>query len=305
MSYRPGQQANALAEHQRVALRRLVAAYKLRLFRNAESLQAYPATWGNEIISREAEERLLGGEEEYRVSPYPFPGLRSFDPEEGEIFFGRERAVADVRKRLADERIVIVLGGSGSGKSSLLRAGLLPYLNTTRRISGREGCWYKTEFRPRKDPLGEMVDALVDQWLMPLLDLKIPALATAMGLPANAPKEDARTQLRRDMRARFFDNEKAKPREAVLSALLEISSREVDEYDRLASKGLRVPGPSIMLLLDQFEEVFRPEVPPDRRESLLNLIVDLHADLAKRRDKGGLFLAITMRSEELHHCAEH
>ena len=49
---------------------------------------------------------------------------------------------------------------------------------------GRDGSWYKAEFRPRKDPLSELLDALVDQWLLPLLDLKLPALDSAMGVSA-------------------------------------------------------------------------------------------------------------------------
>jgi WD40 repeat protein len=286
--------------------RRLVAAYKLRLAKAAERLGAQPETWGlNETISCEAEEHVIAGEGEYRLSPYPYPGLRSFDPQEGDIFFGREHNLRAVQNRLAAEQVVVVLGGSGSGKSSLLRAGLLPYLNTTRRIPGREGSWYKAEFRPRKDPLGELVDALVDQWLLPLVHLKVPALSKAMGVPQDESSSAARTQLRREMRARFFDDERPKSREAVLGALLDISGRRLDEYDRLASGGLRVPGPSMLLLLDQFEEVFRPEVPRHGREALLNLIVDLHGHQRQTREKGGLFLAITMRSEELHRCAEH
>jgi WD domain, G-beta repeat len=290
----------------RPALGRLVTAYKLRLAKAAERLGAQPETWGSdETISRELEERLLAGDGEYRLSPYPYPGLRSFDPQEGEFFFGRDRNVTELQNRLAAERIVVVLGGSGSGKSSLLRAGLLPYLNTTRRIRGREGSWYTAEFRPRTDPLGELVDALVDQCLLPLLELKQPALAEDMGLPAGASKEQARPHLRAKMRARFFDDERAKSRDAVLTALLEFADHQLDEYDRLACQGLRVPGPSLMLLLDQFEEVFRPEVPPDSRDALLNLIVDLHRRQGERSEKGGLFLAVTMRSEELHRCAEH
>jgi WD40 repeat protein len=288
------------------ALQRLVAAYKLRLAKAAERLGAQPETWGlNETISRQREERLLAGEGEYRLSPYPYPGLRSFDSQEGDIFFGREHNVTDVQNRLAAEQVVVVHGGSGSGKSSLLRAGLLPYLNTTRRIPGREGSWYKAEFRPRKDPLGELIDALVDQWLLPLIDLKVPAISKAMGMPPDEPRSAVRARLHCEMRARFFDNERPKSREVVLAALLDISGRQLDEYDRLASRGLRVPGPSMLLLLDQFEEVFRPEVPPHAREALLNLIVDLHGHQERTREKGGLFLAITMRSEELHLCAEH
>ena len=290
----------------RVALQRVIAAYKLRLAEAAKRLGARDETWGrNETISLQDERRRLAGEGTYRLSPYPYPGLRSFNPQEGENFFGRERNVTDVQNRLVAARMVVVLGGSGSGKSSLLRAGLLPYLNTKRRIPGREGSWYKAEFRPRKDPLGELIDALVDQWLLPLLDLKLPPLAKAMGVPQEASKEQARQLLIDEMRVRFFDGTKAKPREAILAALLDLAHRQLDEYDRLASGGLRVPGPSLMLLLDQFEEVFRPEVPQEARASLLNLIVDLNRHLNGKAEKGGLFLAVTMRSEELHRCAEH
>jgi WD domain, G-beta repeat len=288
------------------AVRRLVAAYKLRHATDAERIGAQPETWsGGEPISRKAEERLVAGEDEYRLSPYPYPGLRSFDPFEGEIFFGREESVGEVQSRLVKERIVVVLGGSGSGKSSLVRAGLLPYLNTTRRIPGRDGSWYKAEFRPRKDPLGELMDALVDQWLLPLLELDAPGLAAAMGLPEGATKDAAKTHLREDLRNRFFDGEAAKPRGVILAELLDLTGPRLDQYDHLANKGLRVPRPSIMLLLDQFEEVFRPEISPQARALLLNLIVDLHKHLIGQADKGSLFLAITMRSEELHRCSEH
>jgi hypothetical protein len=291
---------------QRSRLERLVAAYKLRLVDAAERLGAQPETWGHDKrISREEEERTLAAQGEYRLAPVPYPGLRPFDPQESDIFFGRERNVADVRKRLADERIVVVLGGSGSGKSSLLRAGLLPYLNTLQRIAGRDGNWYKAEFRPRLDPLGELVNSLVDQWLIPLHELEMPELSKEMGLQTNTSTEHAREQLRHQVRARLFDGGAPKPRESILAAVLDISGRQLDDYDRLASTGMRVPRPSLLLLLDQFEEVFRPEVPMDLRHAFLNLIVDLYRHLLDTRDSGGLFLAITMRSEELHHCAEH
>ena len=286
-------------------LQRFVAAYKLRLAQKAAELGSLPETWGqNETISLETEERLVAGEGQYRLSPYPYPGLRSFDPQEGELFFGRDRNVSDVQKRLGTGRTVVVLGGSGSGKSSLLRAGLLPFLNTTRRIPGREGIWYKAEFRPRTNPLAELVDALVDQWLLPFFDLSIPALNKAMGLLIDMPRSQARATLHEQLSAQFFQGAEPRSREEILGALHEITTYQLDEYDRLASHGLRVPGPSLILLLDQFEEVFRPEVPAPSRDALLNLIVELHGSRSEQR-RGGLFLAVTMRSEELHLCAEH
>ena len=58
----------------------------------------------------------------------PYPGLRPFGQDEWPIFFGREQMVDDVVGRLVDQRLLVVHGDSGCGKSSLIRAGVLPRL---------------------------------------------------------------------------------------------------------------------------------------------------------------------------------
>src|SRR4051812_48156300 len=60
----------------------------------------------------------------------PYPGLRAFTLDEAAIFFGRGREVDALIARLRDpaQRFLAVVGASGSGKSSLVRAGLLPRL---------------------------------------------------------------------------------------------------------------------------------------------------------------------------------
>src|SRR5271166_3095052 len=60
----------------------------------------------------------------------PYPGLRSFEPEEAPIFFGRNDEIAELLRWVAGEgrRFVAVIGVSGSGKSSLVKAGLVPAL---------------------------------------------------------------------------------------------------------------------------------------------------------------------------------
>jgi WD40 repeat protein len=64
----------------------------------------------------------------------PYPGLAAFDLEDAGVFFGREGAIRDVRAELDRQRAqgagraVLILGASGSGKSSLMRAGVLPRL---------------------------------------------------------------------------------------------------------------------------------------------------------------------------------
>ncbi|RJQ81764.1 hypothetical protein D5S17_04110 [Pseudonocardiaceae bacterium YIM PH 21723] len=58
----------------------------------------------------------------------PYLGLAGFGIEDGPRFFGRDRLVTELASRLSTHRILVVIGASGSGKSSLLRAGLIPEL---------------------------------------------------------------------------------------------------------------------------------------------------------------------------------
>lgn len=66
--------------------------------------------------------------EHTEVPESPYPGLRPFEAHETHLFFGREQQVDAVLERLHDSRLVAIVGESGAGKSSLLRAGLLPAL---------------------------------------------------------------------------------------------------------------------------------------------------------------------------------
>ena len=58
----------------------------------------------------------------------PFKGLASFDVADAPYFFGRERLVAEMVARLAGSPFLVAVGPSGSGKSSAVRAGLVPAL---------------------------------------------------------------------------------------------------------------------------------------------------------------------------------
>jgi DNA-binding SARP family transcriptional activator len=67
----------------------------------------------------------------------PFQGLRAFEEEDADIFFGRETLVKQLLARLeTDPSLLMVVGASGSGKSSLVRAGLIPAL---KRAWGSDG----------------------------------------------------------------------------------------------------------------------------------------------------------------------
>jgi hypothetical protein len=94
--------------------------------------------------------------------PDPFPGLESFGDEDADaaIFFGRSPEIAtcieDLREMRAsgDRRAYTVLGASGSGKSSLLKAGVLP------RLRRERGWLVLRSFRPGADPLFSFADAI-------------------------------------------------------------------------------------------------------------------------------------------------
>jgi tetratricopeptide (TPR) repeat protein len=89
----------------------------------------------------------------------PFPGLRPFEPEEDHLFFGRERETDELLRRLRSNRFVSVLGTSGSGKSSLVRSGLIPSLYSGFMVKAGS-TWRVAVLRPGEDPIGNLAQAL-------------------------------------------------------------------------------------------------------------------------------------------------
>ena len=104
-----------------------------RLLVNANTEQQHPSAPAPSIIT-------------WKGTPYP--GLRAFLPDEAPIFFGRERETRQLLDRLATAqgRFVAVVGASGSGKSSLVAAGLLPQLKAN--AIDHSGQWLNIRFKP-------------------------------------------------------------------------------------------------------------------------------------------------------------
>ena len=75
----------------------------------------------------------LGGHLDYSMPPAdvpcPYKGLTVFEAEDSALFFGREELVSELQERLREHPFLAVVGPSGSGKSSLIRAGLIPRLS--------------------------------------------------------------------------------------------------------------------------------------------------------------------------------
>jgi DNA-binding SARP family transcriptional activator/WD40 repeat protein len=88
----------------------------------------------------------------------PFKGLASFDVNDAEFFFGRERLVAEMVARLVGAPLLGVVGPSGSGKSSALRAGLLAALATG--VLPDSERWPVALLRPGEHPLAALEEAI-------------------------------------------------------------------------------------------------------------------------------------------------
>ena len=84
----------------------------------------------------------------------PFKGLAGFDAEDSEYFFGREQLVAELVARLVGAPLLAIVGPSGSGKSSALRAGLLPAL--AGGVLPRSDGWAQVLIRPGERPTREL-----------------------------------------------------------------------------------------------------------------------------------------------------
>jgi len=106
----------------------------------------------------------------------PFPGLRSYETQDAPWFFGRRTDIEGLQRRVETAGFVAVVGASGSGKSSMVKAGLVPLLG-----AADHGAWTSASFRPGSDPIGEMAAAL----------------ARAAGEPTSSAKRAIETTLRR------------------------------------------------------------------------------------------------------------
>lgn len=195
----------------------------------------------------------------------PYVGLRPFESDEALIFFGRRTQVVSLLERLNGERFLAVIGSSGCGKSSLIRAGLIPTLEAGLLVAARER-WRIATMMPGTSPRARLTAALAD-----------------------AVRADAQSLARAAA-------------ERGVSGLI----------DALAP-GLAADDANLLVLVDQFEELFRYRALPaagqtagfdsgtsTAREESADF-VSLLIGLAQQRELP-LYVVITMRSDFLGDC---
>ncbi|MEU5259656.1 hypothetical protein [Amycolatopsis sp. NPDC021455] len=106
---------------------------------------------------REAAARLAAESTPGPEAQTPYLGLAAFQPADADRFFGREKLVGELTAKLSERRFVGVFGASGSGKSSLLRAGL----------AGERAARVRT---PGEHPLSQCADALAETGRLLVVD---------------------------------------------------------------------------------------------------------------------------------------
>jgi hypothetical protein len=125
-------------------------------FRGAHDLRAAPAEL-QRLLAAIRRERPDGDGVHSTICPYK--GLEAFAEEDCGLFFGREAEAEALHQTVVSHRLAAVIGRSGSGKSSLARAGLLPRLRR-RGAAGWDTIWDTVVIRPGSDPLLALASAL-------------------------------------------------------------------------------------------------------------------------------------------------
>jgi WD40 repeat protein/transcriptional regulator with XRE-family HTH domain len=125
----------------------------------------------------------------------PYKGLQHFDEQDAELFFGREALIAHLVQRLAeqlasDQRLLAIIGASGSGKSSLVRAGLIPAL----RWQPPSSAWPVVLLTPTAHPLESLATSLSHERIPSLLpQLTVESLAGSPQVLADIQAKLARS----------------------------------------------------------------------------------------------------------------
>ena len=164
----------------------------------------------------------------------PYPGLRPFLREESMVFFGRDQQIDEVLSRLKKRVFLAIVGSSGCGKSSLVRAGVLPALESG--LMGELGStWFVADIKPGDAPMTNLADALARCGVLGPLWTDSPEAA------------------------------------ALLPAALRQSDLSLVKLIRLAELK---PHSNLLILADQFEEIFRfQQQDPNEALAFVNLLL--------------------------------
>ncbi len=151
----PGAARAAAVDYVRAAASAYVGAAATDVGRSGAALQEARARIASGVLDLQ-EVEAAGGVDPERC---PWPGLAAYDVGDGDWFAGRERLVAELLARVAGASCLAVVGASGSGKSSAVRAGLLVGLAAD-RLPG-SAVWDHVVLRPGAHPMRELAQRVL------------------------------------------------------------------------------------------------------------------------------------------------
>lgn len=211
------------------------------------------------------------GDRRPRVLLDPYPGLRPFTETEQRLFFGRTQQIDDILQRLEKRSFALVTGGSGSGKSSIVNAGVIPALRK-KQLSSRSDFWLVATFSPKDQPFRNLAAELA-KIIEPL----------AAQSPSQLIDDIELTLLETNSLEGFF---------------VRYENRIILEEGQAPESRKRA---NLLIFCDQFEEIFRDQ---NRDNPEANQLVNLLVEAYKNQERyPRLFVIIGMRSEDLHRCA--
>ncbi len=231
----------------------------------------------------------------------PFPGLRPFLEHEELLIYGREAQVDGLVHCLAQSCFVAVLGGSGSGKSSLVRAGVVPHLRQY-GIPEVGDLWLPVVFTPGTNAANPAPAELA---------ASMSASTRASSGSSMGTRRTALTRLVWRLEKDWLRGPPDPQRREDMAQILRRPGgfgRLVDAYssDLALPVGVETSQARILLVIDQFEELFdRSNLDDPDARLLIERVID-HFHTAARLDnvsRQRCFVVLTMRSEHLNDCA--
>ncbi len=235
-------------------------------------------------------------EEIWTLPSGPYPGLRPFLAHEAALLFGRDQQVNDILKRLRRSRFVAVVGGSGSGKSSLIYAGVEPALRSF-GVRGAGDFWLSVIATPGTEAAGAVAHAST-------------ADATQghnSPIVRFAAKFEALLRPEKDLIEQGLRKRYARPPDRTrVDEIADVFRQEggfarlIEEYgpELKLPPGLEAVEAHYLFVIDQFEEIFHPtNARNEECACMVERIIEHFFNPHKR-----CYVALTMRSEHLNDC---